>query len=411
MKKELLVALSVVMMVSCSKNELMDVPHIAGDPEIININPFTGKQTKAADKTLFANGDTFAVYANQGTAPSGFFINGITTPADKYVKTGETWGWASVADNHKWSAVTSYPARFYATYPEQTLLPSGASNDNFIAPKFTYSVTPAVQSNNMVDLLAASSVRSVTNTGILLFPFEHILSKIDFSVKVDSKVKVYIQSVKIWNAGKTATYTFNPGANGAWSNPVAPINESFGYMGVVNPATTHYVGTMKIGSSVNHALIMMPQTSTGWVNPGASSWLSQGLNSLKTGTYIELVYRMTDFSGNDIIGFTDAVNYVNKVHSVTGNLWVKVGYSFAANWAQKTQYTYTIGLGGQTNTGGILIDGNYMKNDGSDSGLPVILPDTKEPLLPGNPIVNTDKVIDLSVSINPWTPASNSDIQ
>ena len=108
-------------------------------------------------------------------------------------------------------------------------------------------------------------------------------------------------------------------------------------------------------------------------------------------------------TGKNIVGFTNAEDhpmYEELGSTVTGSLFVKVGYPLPTEWILNKAYTYVIYLDGSS-SGGILIDENFMDDDGEDSGLPVVDPETGEPIDPGEPIF-TDKPIGFDVDVNDW---------
>ncbi|MGL5681898.1 MAG: fimbrillin family protein [Marinifilaceae bacterium] len=391
MKKIFLFATTVATLASCSMNEVTPVPQIEDDPEVISFNSFTGKQSKVADntlKTLEASTAGFNVYATVGSTPTSFHLSG-----DTYICTNGTWDWKNKADKHKWSAITVYPAKFYAAFPSQTMTVPAT-------PKFNYTVESGLEKGDtQIDLLAAHATRNVLGTGAVPFPFEHVLSKIDFKVNVDAAVKVYIQTIRIWNAGNIATYTFGQG----WSVPVATTHK-YGYLPLSKENNAiEYTGSKSVGTSAN-AMMMMPQTTVAWIPQKGAPMARIATNE---GTYIEVVYRMVEAAtpNKDVVGYTDATQhsqYATLGGGLTGGLWVKVGYGFATKWDPATQYTYTINLGTQGASGGNLIDGNFIDDNGNSTQLPVETPDSKEPIEPGDPIVDTDKYIDFDVSVNPW---------
>ncbi len=394
MKKILLSFAAIAMLASCSKEEA-NSSRIEGDPSIIAFNSFTAV-TKVADAVI-ANLQNdvagFNVYATDSRATPLFIIN-----AQAYKYTAPAWGWTT---DQKWSVIETYPANFYATYPNVAITDPAA-------PKFAYNVNADVPStssaiNTQVDLLAANqSVNAMPGNGTVPFAFQHILSKIDFRVAASPQVKTYIQSIKIWNAGVSATYTFGTG----WSATTATTN-SFTYRPVA-AATNAIAYNSATAQTVNSssALMMMPHITA------STPWNGKTAN-INTGTYVEVVWRMTDAAGTDIVGFTNATAHPNYAGiPASGGLWVKGGFPITANWAAGTYYTYTIVLDGVNGTGGTLIGDKFFDDNGNEVALIVKTPDTGDVINPDDPIIDNNKVIKFNVSVDPsWAPGGDVPLQ
>lgn len=391
MKKMLSLAAlaAVVALSSCSSNKLDEVTPTAGDPAYINLNPFTGVQTKVADsdiETLKADTDGFQVYATEGAAPTSFAWD------EAYKYDGAKWGWS-----RKWSSIVTFPVTFYATYPFQTLR-------NPAAPMFDFSVpVNGTTGANHVDLLAASATAAtIPSSGMVPFRFAHLLSKINFQVEAGPGVKVYLQSIRLGNASESATYNL---ATKTWGSHVAPSTLP-GYHGYVRntPTPVEIAAGATSVLPVDASLMMIPAQNTAWDKTGTLP------GSLTTGNFIEVAYRLENAAtGANLVGYASATDAPNNA-SVSGPLFVRVAYPFATEWKMNNAYLYTISLGTAQSSGGTLIFGNFLKDDGTDSGIPVVDPsNNNNPISLGDPIVDVDKPIDLNVDVDIWVPATTSE--
>ena len=157
------------------------------------------------------------------------------------------------------------------------------------------------------------------------------------------------------------------------------------------------------------SLMLMPQDLSG------RAWNDNKISSLDSKSHIEVVYRVYETGGDDVIGFTDATKHPNYEGSeceksgYEGALFVKVGYPLPTNWEMSKAYIYSILLGTTDASGGILIEENFIDEDGNITDLTVVDPKTEEPLDPEKPIVDTNKPIGFVVKVEDWgTPNVNT---
>jgi hypothetical protein len=161
-------------------------------------------------------------------------------------------------------------------------------------------------------------------------------------------------------------------------------------------------------TSTSGSLMLMPQDFSGraWSKTSAPS---------NTDAYIEVVYRIYETTtGKDVVGYTDATkhpDYASLGNTTTGALFVKVGYPLPTVWEMGKGYTYTIYLGTLDASGGNLVDPDFMNDNGTDSGLPVVDPSNNDPINVPDPIVDTTKPIGFTVSVTDWTDVAGSDMK
>lgn len=370
---------TLLMLASCSSNQV-DESTLAGANEAIKLDIYQAK-TKATD-AAFVDGNGFKVYATYKDNTSSFAINGTN-----YKNTAGFWSWEG--SNLNWPTdVAKFPMNFYAAFPSQTLTYNAT-------PSFAYTVNSAVASQE--DLLACMTTANTKPTnGILPFAFKHALSKVDFKVKAGPDRKVYILSVAIKNVLSQGTLTFS-GNDFTWGSNSTNANYTFSSNlnnealydgGAVGGAGTT---TVLSPTGFTGSLMLMPQVNT-------PVW-DKTVANLAAGAYVEVVYRMTDAAGTDKVG----------LKATAGNQrYVKVGFPLATlplnlNWSKSTRYTYTITLGTDDSSNGILIDGKFIDPTGTTTGTTVTDPTGTTTPTPGQPVTPTDKAITLGVSISSWT--------
>ena len=385
-KMKTMVALLAVtlLFVKCSKNEVSSV----NDPnaDAIGFDISTGK-TRAnvidlGALQLEANG--FGVYATNG-ASSNLFID---NKAYKYE--GGKWKWAEL--NMLWPKEDiNFPINFYAYYPQ-----ASTKLNSTLTAKYTVAATPETQ----VDLLAANQVGVGYKpiSGNVTLTFRHMLSKIDFKVVTGSKITVEVQSIAVRNVGNAGTFNF---ANLAWTAPPNAWNSGFSYMTAQAPKSINKFVNQTIAKDVagsSGSLMLMPQDLKN------QAW-NKTLAGLSTQSYIEVVYRVYETDGGkDVVGFSDATkhpDYADLGNGVTGPLFVKVGYPLPTEWQMGKAYAYTIYIDG-ISSGGNLIEENFIDENGEETDLPVVDPETGEPIEPPGPIFPDKDEIGFVVSVENW---------
>jgi hypothetical protein len=400
MKKFVLIfAAAALMFVGCTQEKPLSV--VTENPNSIGFDMSTGKTgTRATTNNLAAlkaDATGIGIYATN-TSSSAEYIANI---AYKWDTSGSKWVWNGTEQT--WPTTEDgYPLNFYAYFPK-----SGTSLTTALTQSYTIVTNPA----NQKDLLAANHTGVITrpSSSNVSLDFKHMLSKVDFKMAVGAGMTAYIQSIAVHSAGSIRTFNYGtltwnataPTANANYSYMVAPVSPSNEFIGQ-SPVTPAAV----TGSS--GSLMLMPQDFT------SRAW-DKKEGTIATSSYIEVVYRMIETqTGKDVVGFTDATNYPDYAtvgNGVTGSLFVKVGYPLDTNWAMGKAYTYTIYLGTPSASGGNLVNPNFVEDNGSDSGLPVVDPSDDTPIPVPDPIVDVDKPIGFTVSVSDWTDATGVPLQ
>jgi hypothetical protein len=390
--------------VSCSNDEVHNLNIPETDAIGIEISTARTRAAVVGITELESSTTGFGVFAtkNNAGAQEGYIGN------KPYKYDSGNWGWNSTDPFTTWPANDSdYPMNFYAYYPVGVATLSASNMSAAVTIPGTPDKQVDMLSARRVDLAARPSSSKVT------MDFKHILSRIGFKVKTGANVTVAVQSVAIKYVGETGTFDYAAQtwtvAPAAWAKsydfmtaPIKPVNVFYG--GMLGATTTGLTVTGSDGY-----LMLMPQDLS------ARAW-GKSKDKLKGDeSYIEVVYRIFETSStNDVVGYTDATNYPNYSASgsaVTGALYVKVGYPLPTNWEMGKAYTYTIHLGTSNDNGGNLINDNFVDEDGNDTGLPVVTPDTNDPIKVPDAIVDLSKPIGITVDVDNWDLQPDTDLK
>lgn len=201
MKRLIFLAITVVAAtVSCTKSGLLESPQTYEDP--ISFEPYSGKipVTKATEATLQTMKDTLGFHV------TGFLHSDDTDFTSDYLDVDVTfkngWGYDGVA---YWPEGASLDFVAYGRLPEGLI---DFDTDSFTA--FTYEVPEDVaeQQDLVVSALKEGQSASTSESGnVVKFQFEHILSRVGFSVKTNNDYNP-LQPVKVTIKQVTLNGTF-----------------------------------------------------------------------------------------------------------------------------------------------------------------------------------------------------------
>ena len=394
MKKTMILGVAVMTALtfaSCSKDEVSNVNN--NNINAIGFDASTGKTRASVSDLSVVQGSAtgFGIYATNGPSATQF-INNLP-----YGFVSGSWTW--IGSPVMWPTNSAdYPVNFYAYFPK-----NGMNLTSTLIANYTIAADPA----NQIDYLAAN------HTGVLVRPsssnvtinFRHILSKIDFKVVTDAQVSVEVQSIKVKQVGDASTFDFT---SLSWTANPSAFTSSPSYMNAPLNIANKFVGQTTPGAVTGSSgsLMLMPQVLN------AREW-NGALATLPTSSYIEVVYRVYETSSNkDIVGFTDATTHPNysSPSTITGPLFVKVAYAIKNNWEMSKAYTYTISLGTSNATGGNLITGNFIDQQGNEVNLPVVDPGTGGQIDVPGPITDPSKPIGFVVSVENWGAPDNTNL-
>jgi hypothetical protein len=385
-------AVAAMLATACTNDEVINENIPAADA--ITINASTGK-TRAAVADLEAVKAGFTVYATKGGSSAVEYIANQT-----YWYQNNAWGWKFTTI--KWPvADTDYPMNFYASYPDLNAILDGS-----LLAEHYVTGDPLQQ----IDMLAANRLNVMTrpSSSCVNMDFKHILSRIGFSVKTGANVTVEVQSIAIKQVGEKRKFNY---AGLEWTVDMpSAYGASYNFMTATSPANINKFVGATTGAAVTGSsgyLMLMPQDLSGraWDKTAAG---------IDNQSYIEVVYRIYETAtGKDIVGYSDATkhpDYAAKGDGITGALFVKVAYALPTEWLMGKAYTYTIHLGTSNDNGGNLIDDTFVDNGGGESELPVVTPDTEDPVIVPNPIFDIEKPIGFTVSVEDWDALTAQDI-
>lgn len=263
MKKIFLAVVALAAMTACSNDEFVSV-----DREAIDFGtPFIDKSTRAADKTYGAVPlESFNVYgtvkgkgvANPVNIFSGDEVTG--TVGSNIVNGVETHVWNCDKEEY-WvvGAAYNFAAVVDATVVEATKTAAGMPTQ--LSPK------TSDNGSNFKDMLyAAASVEEATaNQGPVNFTFEHLLSKVQFTVTstATGSYSHSVTGIKVKNFA-TGTYTIayeDDGDDISYWTGTTPTDIEFGKIEGVNKASKETVGSTTTPGLTNATqMLLIPTT-------------------------------------------------------------------------------------------------------------------------------------------------------
>ncbi|MDR0954695.1 MAG: fimbrillin family protein [Rikenellaceae bacterium] len=411
--KKLILGMAVASLIFASCSKETTTAEINENAGIIGFDLSTGKATKAAVSnltTLTGDTDGFGVYATKsdgGAVPAQ--VEFIDNVAYIYNSGESKWEWDGTPQ--EWpNTGASYPINFYAYHPVSETTLALAT----LTQQYTISTTMSAQK----DLLAANKLGVTTRpaSSNVTLDFKHILSQVKFQIQAGTGMTVELQSIEIVKAGNVRTFDYS---DLTWDGTAPTGSVDFTYVmsggatgGIdfegTNPSTAANVTVTDGGTPpITQTLMLIPQSFTAWDKTAAT---------LATASYIEVVYRMTETASpyKNVVGYTDATDhpqYTSLGSTVTGNLFVKVGYPINTTWAMGKSYTYTINLGTPAASGGNLVNNYFVDETGVATDLPVIHPDTEEDIDVPEPIVDLTQPIDFILSVGDWIDATGISLE
>lgn len=310
------------------------------------------------------------------------------------------------------------------------------------------------------ELAAYSLVSKMPASGRADFTFKHIMSNMAFKIQVPKGYKAYVQSVKIANVATTGSYDYS--VNSIWTPTAYDVagatnHAHYAHYDGVGQAlesvapdslTSFAINGLPDGNGGFNTLKLVPQISApAWMlgdktTPAANTFradakkwsdakLGKGItkedidrwhktepagNGMKMsggwkGARIELTYALVDDKGATLVG---------KVAGVGGekvNRYVRVGFPLdlsligadangqnGKGFEAKKRYTFSIPLGTENATGGVLLDPDYKDANGGSTEEGVDNPKIN----PGEPVVDPSRPINFNLSVDGWEDASGT---
>ena len=348
--KKIISGIAVLMLlVSCSKEEVIDVNH---DGDEITFDVVTNSATRAAD-----------VYCNNNM-PKEFYVSAISdgmSYIDEDHIAYENESWVNKSGVRYWPAT---PVDFYAYYNDNGSYKWSVAEGKAVAKFVDFTVNDNVADQQ--DLIYAVKTsqskpgEDAANTPVAL-NFRHALSQIVFQAKnTNANLYVEISGVDVVNVGNTNTFTF-PSANtdnnivdhtgatadypagadgwGTWAeltSGTASYAVAFDAVAVkgdnnVVALTTTDDGA-KDGEFNANTMLLLPQNTTAW---DAESKLGETSGSyFLVNCIIKNVKDGSGVAGDDDVYLWGAANAPKKL-----------AIPVAFNWEQGKKYIYTLVFG------------------------------------------------------------------
>ena len=241
---------AVMVMSSCSKNEMVDTTVSANTP--IGFSSYMGTTTKGVslDPASFLEFEVSAYHTTEAITATGAKTEYIN--ADKVTKNGNTW---ASTDTHYWPTTGNlsfyaYAPLTYVTYVKAT----GAT-----MPGITYTSPVAVAEQKDVVVAKAENKTSADDGGTsVAMTFGHALTKINFSATGAEVGFTYkVTSLKVANVKNVGTYTFATAP--AWSTTDDVVEYTYLTGGSVIISD---VATIKLQESDDASLMLIPQNAS-----------------------------------------------------------------------------------------------------------------------------------------------------
>ena len=247
MKKYLYIALAAAALTSCSSDDTLDV--VQGE-QISFSNAYVGNSTRATDDTYGPNKlvEKFNVYGTvTGTAGTVNIFNGndVTKPTTITNAYDATKAWECAGTAQYWIAGANYQ---FAAIVNEDIVTVTYDQTTGMPTKLSYT-TDSLTTKDL--LYATASVPSASaSQGLVAFSFDHLLSKVKFTVKSNAPEGYHysVENIKIANY-ETAEYNI---ANSTWTGNTAH-NFNFGPVREV---------TAKTGEKTNaKEMLLIPNTA------------------------------------------------------------------------------------------------------------------------------------------------------
>lgn len=281
MKKILLMATAALAIAGCSQNE--EFENQAQKAEI-SFGTIVRNSTRA-DILTTESIETFTVsgYKTESEmAPETQLVAGFidNLKVDKNTTSGE---WEYTGNTFYWPY--SGKVQFFGTSPAQTLDVTSAAG----YPTFAYTVKTVASQE---DLVAASLIDKDKNSGKLIFPFQHLLTQVNFSIKGDTPGFTYtVTKIELTGMKDKATFKFDGKSTvGGWESSTleaSDANLKYEITGnfVVTPTEEDKDKITNLEATGKALLMLMPQDASSVslkISYSAANGDQQGFSGEKT---------------------------------------------------------------------------------------------------------------------------------
>ncbi len=349
---------------SCSE----DIPNsgssdATSNTELVTINVSSGT-TRGVDTA------TSTLETSDGVKLHIVDYDGSTKGAYHFEATDSDWSQSS-STALTWADI-SFPAYFYSLH-DGTPQELGLDNYDSGSSKLSYQVTGGSAYHK--DLVYHASTLYSIPTGSTINVFhKHALSKIHLYAATGGNL-VYIAKVDFVNVYDDGTVTISPVSaselttdSGITWEYDTYSTQSYEYYWTEDNGSPATITSTSDGSTIINGedyapFMIIPQTTVGAT---AEDIADEGTKV--TGSYINVIYYMTDSDGNRIVGYSkvselpDADDYSSGDQEKT--LYVMGAFPISYTFAVNTEYNIVLGLGSDGSSGGILLADYYVDKDG-----------------------------------------------
>ncbi len=388
-------ATAAIALSSCSKNDVVEVATPNDNPNTIglSVGTFATKAGETTTSGLNTSGNVIKVY----TGDQNFGTAGTAT----FTCSDDSWTISVDDTNGTWADV-SFPLSLYS-------LNTGVNEDPFgdlpVDPTngtaAAYTVKTATKDQEDLVYYGAE-LGAIPSNGEISATFKHALSRImmQYKASAESNDKLYIASVKLVNVSGTETPTISDAATIGWS-ATGDTDATYAYYAATK-AETAMSATTTAASFANPTasdMYIIPQTTLEFTATSSDY------------SYVEVVYRSTDDSGTNIVGYAEASDHPQYNSSTwedadgtalaaTDPLYVKVAFPVSkVTLVDGVYYNFVLDFDGSSV---IVAEDGFVDDEGKGITTPDATP------LPGegeeiNPDAST--AIGLTVTVIEWPTA------
>lgn len=370
MKKNLLfLASGLIILASCSKDELIEVNNSGN----IKFRPAIGAVTRANNVLNKSNMGSFKVTAYSDAETSNFFTDLEVESKDQ----GNTW---NTKKTYYWP--TSGTLKFFAYSPKDI---SNVSIDNNSQKIADFSPAEDVATQKDVVVSVNTGTKEQNEQSGVNINFKHILSQIEVQAKCSNpNIQVEVKGIKLCQIPSKSTFTFPSSITEQsfeipqtqWSTPNTAKDYSISLESII----TLNDGAQNITGSNNFQMI--PQQLTPWKE-----------NTEANGAYIAILCKISNKDGGRLV----------QLFPKNSGKFAYSAVKIDTNWKPGKKYTYTLNFFSGSNSGGGRIDPN--PTDPRNSGNQEIDTNTGQG---GDPILGGP--IKFTVSVDTWQEENTNEI-
>ncbi len=347
-------ATAAIVLSSCSKVETAHEDIIPNDPSKIS---FTGTTTRANSYSLddlaggfpvygyAANGATWYDDGTVATVLNGTYDYYKPAALDNTVSDYNGWQWklgtgTTSVEAPEWPTnINAWPMNFVAFYPKSTSVSATFTPFNAgVAPAsatITDDIVVKSSRYEQEDHLQATAEAASQPTGGLALKFYHMMSKVNVTASTAANFNFVVNKVVLKNVqSNEATYTY-AGATKGWSAHNAATFD-YTYRETVFENSTEWAANKwktpmtaaesaslvqtntTLSPAVNGDLMILPQETAVVDITAAANKADFITNHDNDVVYFEVLYRVKNASGNDVVGVGEIGNTTKPIYNIDG---------------------------------------------------------------------------------------------